>query len=107
LQKEPAAAPYFRRWLGADEFLYGYERFCLWLGDCPPDTLRKMPEALKLVEAVRSFRLASKSTPKRKLANTPTRFHVENILRPRGRCRRKISFSSKRRQRLHQACGAP
>jgi len=26
LQKEPAAAPYFRRWLGADEFLNGYER---------------------------------------------------------------------------------
>ncbi len=79
LQKEPAAAPYFRRWLGADEFLYSYERFCLWLGDCPPDTLRKMPDALNLVEAVRSLRLASKSAPTRKLADTPTRFHVENM----------------------------
>lgn len=79
LLKEPAAAPYFRRWLGADEFLYAYERYCLWLGDCLPDTLRKMPEALKRVEAVRNYRLASKSLPTKKLAATPTRFHVENM----------------------------
>lgn len=79
LDKEPAAAPYFHRWLGADEFINGYERWCLWLGDCSPEALRKMPEALKRVEAVRRFRLASKSAPTRKLAATPTRFHVENM----------------------------
>jgi hypothetical protein len=38
-----------------------------------------MPEAMKRVEAVRQFRLASKSPPTQKLADTPTRFHVENI----------------------------
>jgi len=38
-----------------------------------------MPEAMKRVEAVRRFRLASKSAPTRKLAETPTQFHVENI----------------------------
>jgi len=79
LEKEPQAAPYFRRWLGADEFLNGYHRYCLWLGDCSPSELKKMPEALKRVEAVKKFRLASKSTPTRKLAETPTRFHVENM----------------------------
>jgi len=79
LKIEPAAAKYFRRWLGSDEFINGIERWCLWLGDCPPDELRKMPEAMKRVEAVRAFRLASKSTPTRKLAETPTRFHVENM----------------------------
>ncbi len=76
---EPTAAPYFRRWLGADEFLNGYERWCLWLGDCPPNILRQMPEAMKRVEAVRNLRLASKSVPTRKIAGTPTHFHVENI----------------------------
>jgi len=79
LAVEPQAKPYFRRWLGADEFINGYERWCLWLGDCPPDVLRRMPEAVKRVDAVRRFRLASKSEPTRKLAQTPTRFHVENI----------------------------
>ena len=38
-----------------------------------------MPEAMKRVEAVKNFRLASKSAPTRKLAETPTRFHVENM----------------------------
>ena len=76
---EPQAAPYFRRWIGADEFLNGYERWCLWLGECSPGQLRKMPESMKRVEAVRKVRLASKSAPTRKLAETPTRFHVENM----------------------------
>ena len=71
LLREPQAAAYFRRWLGADEFINGYERWCLWLGNCPPGELRRMPEAMKRVEAVRRFRLASKSAP--------TRFHVENM----------------------------
>jgi hypothetical protein len=79
LKLEPGAEKYFRRWLGADEFINGYERWCLWLGDCPPAELRKMPEAMKRVEAVKNFRLASKSAPTRTLAETPTRFHVENM----------------------------
>ncbi len=79
LLREPQAAAYFRRWLGADEFINGYERWCLWLGDCPPGELRRMPESLKRVDAVRQFRLASKSAPTQKLADTPTRFHVENM----------------------------
>jgi hypothetical protein len=79
LKKEPQAAPYFHRWLGAYEFLYGYYRYCLWLGDCSPEQLKKMPEALKRVEAVKKLRLASKSAPTRKIADMPTRFHVENM----------------------------
>jgi len=77
LTREPNAARWFRRWLGGDEFLNGIERWYLWLGDCPPNELRQMPEAMKRVEAVRQFRLASKSTPTQKLSATPTRFHTE------------------------------
>lgn len=79
IAREPASAKWFRRWLGADEFLNGYERWCLWLGECPPGELRAMPEAMKRVQAVKAFRLASKSPPTQKLADTPTRFHVENM----------------------------
>ena len=77
IESEPASEKWFRRWLGADEFLNGYERWCLWLGDCPPAELRAMPEAMKRVQAVKASRLASKSPPTQKLAATPTRFHVE------------------------------
>jgi hypothetical protein len=79
LTLEPGAKPYFRRWLGSDEFINGWERWCLWLGETPPSELRKLPHSLERIEAVRRTRLASKSAPTRKLAGTPTRFHVENI----------------------------
>ncbi len=79
LAAEPAAEPYFRRWLGSEEFINGIERWCLLLKDCPPDQLRRMPEAVKRVEAVRKVRQESKSLPTKKLAATPTRFHVENF----------------------------
>jgi len=74
---EPASEKWFHRWLGADEFLNGYERWCLWLGECTPNELRAMPEAMKRVQAVKKARLDSSSPPTRKLADTPTRFHVE------------------------------
>jgi hypothetical protein len=93
IASEPASAKWFRRWLGSDEFINGWERWCLWLGDCPPAELRQLPEAMKRVEAVRRFRLGigpnkdgkllkdGKQRPEstRKLADTPTRFHVENM----------------------------
>lgn len=76
---EPLAEKWFRPWIGSDEFINGFQRYCLWLGECPPDELRKMPEVMKRVENVRQKRLESKSKPTIKLASTPTRFHVENM----------------------------
>jgi len=77
--QEPASEKYFKPWFGANEFLYDKKRFCLWLGECTPAELRKMPLCLKRIEAVKSFRLQSKSAGTVKLAEKPTRFHVENM----------------------------
>ena len=82
IKLEPKAEQYFRPWYGAVEFIHQKPRYCLWLGDCTPAELRSMPHCLKRVEAVRSFRLASKSEGTRKLADKATRFHVENM--PKG-----------------------
>lgn len=79
LREEPAAAKYFHKWLGAREFLHNEERYCLWLGDCPPHELKNLPECLKRVAAVKKYREESPSAPTRKLAQRPTRFHVENM----------------------------
>jgi len=79
LKIEPQAKKWFRPWIGSHEFINGYTRYCLWLGDCPPSELKQMPEAMKRVTAVRQFRLKSSSESTRKLADTPTRFHVENM----------------------------
>ena len=79
IQKEPKSAEYFHPYYGAFEFINQKPRYCLWLGDCSPVQLRQMPECLKRVENVRNYRLASKSEGTRKLADRPTRFHVENM----------------------------
>lgn len=79
LKKEPAAEKWFKQWYGSQEFINRCPRWCLWLGDCPPDELRKMPECIKRIQAVHDFRLASKSAGTVKLADTPTRFHVTNM----------------------------
>lgn len=79
IKKEPMAANYFRPFLGATEFLHNTPRYCLWLGKCSPAELHKMPYCLERVASVREFRLSSSSAGTRKLADTPTRFHVENM----------------------------
>lgn len=76
---EPRSAQYFKPWYGSEEFIHQKPRYCLWLGSCSPAELRQMPHCLKRVEAVRNMRLASKSAGTRKLADRPTRFHVENM----------------------------
>ena len=79
IKKEPKSEKYFKKWIGADEFINRWFRYCLWLGECTPNELRQMPECFKRVKAVRDFRLESKSAGTRKLADSPTRFHVENM----------------------------
>ena len=79
IKLEPEAAKYFRPFYGAQEFINNKPRYCLWLGDCSPAELRRMPHAYKRVEAVRQFRLNSKRGATLKLADKPTRFQVENM----------------------------
>jgi hypothetical protein len=79
LKAEPASAPYFKRWLGGEEFLNGIERWYLFLAEISPEELRKLPEAMRRVEAVRMFRSMSNSAPTKKLADTPTRFHTQFV----------------------------
>jgi len=82
IAKEPKSAAYFRPWFGAEEFINNKKRFCLWLGDCSPAELRAMPHCYERVMNVREYRLKSPSAGTVKLADTPTRFHVENM--PKG-----------------------
>lgn len=79
LKKEPQAKKWFKPWYGSQEFINQKPRYCLWLGNCSPNELQKMPECLKRIEAVRNFRLKSKSAGTIKLAEKPTHFHVENM----------------------------
>ena len=79
ITKEPMSERLFRPWYGSQEFINRKPRYCLWLGDCTEEELYNMPLCAKRVEAVRQFRLQSKSEGTIKLAKRPTRFHVENM----------------------------
>lgn len=79
IKKEPLSKNYFHRWYGAKEFLRDNPRYCLYLGNCSPVELSKMPECLKRVKAVMEYRLNSISEGTRRIALTPTHFHVTNI----------------------------
>ena len=76
LHKEPRARKFMHPFVGADEFLYGLERWILYLDEAPPEEIRSMPAVKERIAAVRQFRLKSKSPSTRKLSETPARFHV-------------------------------
>ena len=76
LDVEPYAAPYFRPFVGAREYLQGGQRWILALHDTSPDVLARLPHVRERIAAVRAYREASKSAPTQKLAETPTLYHV-------------------------------
>ena len=71
---EPNAEKYIREFLGADEFINGRKRYCLWLTDASPAELRRMPSVAKRVEAVRTLRLKSQRNATKTLAYIPHLF---------------------------------
>ena len=77
--KEPKSKEYFMPWYGSQEFINRRPRYCLWLGKCSPAVLHSMPRCMERIEAVKNFRLASTRANTAKLADTPTRFQVENM----------------------------
>ena len=79
IAKEPRSRKYFYEWYGANELIKGERRYFLWLADCPPSELRKMPLCKERIEKVQKTRKQSSDAGTRKLADYPTRFHVTNI----------------------------
>lgn len=79
VKQEPGAKLYFRRWVGAQEYLHGWERWCLRVAEIPASELAKLPMTKELISKVKQYRLTSKRPATRLLAETPMEFHVTNI----------------------------
>jgi hypothetical protein len=71
---EPDAAPWVRPFLGAEEFLNGIRRWCLWLRDIQPAGLRALPFVTRRVAAVKAHRESSRRATTQELANYPMLF---------------------------------
>ncbi len=59
LQKEPKAQKYFKKILGAREFLYKIDRWCLWLENITPKELRELKHVHNRVKDIREIRKKS------------------------------------------------
>jgi type I restriction-modification system DNA methylase subunit len=78
LQEEPAAKQWLKRLLGADEFIKGKERWCLWLKDATEEDIDSMPAVRLRVERVRKARQGSKDVGARAMAERPHQFRDLN-----------------------------
>ncbi|MCY3672106.1 MAG: hypothetical protein OXH14_13670, partial [Alphaproteobacteria bacterium] len=79
LESEPSAAPHFRPFLGAEEFINGEERWILHSADIPVNELHNLPILKKRLQAVREFRSRSKRQITNRLADYPTSYGVTVI----------------------------
>lgn len=56
IELEPQTKKFFRKVLGAQEFINNIDRYCLWLVDIEPSELRNMPLVLERISQIKSFR---------------------------------------------------
>ncbi|MBR0081990.1 MAG: class I SAM-dependent DNA methyltransferase [Clostridia bacterium] len=74
LAKEPELGKWLHPYIGADEFIKGKKRYCLWLVHATPMDIKKSKVLYEKVEAVRAFRLASKAKTTNGYAKVPNCF---------------------------------
>jgi hypothetical protein len=70
----PSSQKFIRRLVGAQEFIRGTERWCLWIQDEDVSEALAIEPIAKRVEAVRRFRAESKKAQTVELSNIPHKF---------------------------------
>ena len=77
LQKEPKLEKFIRVFLGAQEFINGKRRYCLWLKNASPAEIKNSPELYQRVQNVYKIRSESSAAPTREKANIPHLFFYD------------------------------
>jgi hypothetical protein len=72
--KYPEQSFLVRKFIGSDELINNYHRYCLWLKDAKPTDIKNNPDIKSRVERIRTFRESSPKSATRKWAETPTLF---------------------------------
>jgi hypothetical protein len=78
VNKDPNSAFFFKKFLGAKEFINGIPKWCLWLKDVNPELLRKSPLVLDRIKKVKEFRENSPGKETQSYAKTPSLFRDKN-----------------------------
>lgn len=74
LAQFPSADRFVRRFFGAQEFIRGDERYCLWIEDADRKEAEAIPEVRRRIEAVAKMRSESKAAETRSAVSFPHRF---------------------------------
>lgn len=74
LSDSPEAGQFIRRFLGAQEFVRGEQRYCLWIEDSDRAKAEAIPELKRRIDAVAKMRSESKAAETRPAAAFPHRF---------------------------------
>ena len=74
LRESPDADRFVKRFLGAQEFIRGEQRYCLWIEDDRRADAETVPELKRRIDAVAKMRAESKAAETRPAAAFPHRF---------------------------------
>ena len=74
LREAPSADRFVKRFVGAQEFIQGEQRYCLWIEDDERTEAEFIPELKRRIEAVVKMRTESKAAETRPAAVFPHRF---------------------------------
>jgi hypothetical protein len=74
LRESPNANRFIKRFLGAQEFIRGEQRYCLWIEDNERTNAEVIPELKRRIDSVAKMRLESKAAETRPASAFPHRF---------------------------------
>jgi hypothetical protein len=74
ITKNPEIKKYTKKFVGADDFINGKNRYCLWLTNCNQEDAQQILKIKERVDKVREHRQESKRAVTNKLADEPYRF---------------------------------
>ncbi|PLW01259.1 DNA methyltransferase [Corynebacterium ulcerans] len=87
--EDPRISKYIKRYCGAEEYIKGKDRFCVWVKDSEDAEAKKIPALSSRFDAVATFRSKRKKTATKKLATVPFSFterrykETDSIIVPR------------------------
>jgi hypothetical protein len=75
--QNPEAKDLIKQYIGSFEFINNVSRWCLWLKDVSPQSIKTFPEIIRRLGEVREFRSKSTKLSTRKWADIPSLFIEE------------------------------
>jgi len=80
IEKDPLIKKYIKKYVGAKDFMHGWNRYCIWVNDIDYKEAKNIPTLQARFEKLKDFRLNSKKKATRKKAEKPYAFDETNYV---------------------------